>query len=71
MWVEIMMKHALPSKRCINAIQNTQVTCSDTAAAITITFYHTRSFPLHLFHAHVHLDMHTQLSTLVTSSWFG
>ncbi len=60
MWVEILMKHVLPSKRCINAAQNIEATCSDITAATTISFWHKYSFHLSLFNTR----LHTQLNTL-------
>lgn len=65
------MKHPLPSKRCINVMQNKQAKRSDITAAITISIWERHSFLFHLFSAHIHLDIYTQLSTQMTSNWFG
>lgn len=52
-------------------MQNKQAKRSDITAAITISIWQRHSFLFHLFSAHIHLDIYTQLSTQMTSNWFG
>lgn len=67
MWVEIVMKHALPSKK-VHKCNEKHLghmfgqNSSDRRRFLIQT--------LRLFSTHVHLDMHTQLSTPMTGNCF-